>query len=260
MSIGILILALLIGIVLGLIGSGGSILTVPVLVYGLGLEPVTATAYSLFIVGMTALVGAVPFARRGDVDVRALFAFALPSILAVYATRLWLLPALPDVWLATDVLTITKGKGILLLFAILMFGAAIAMMRDAGPDERARAVRRPVLMAVEGAVVGALTGLVGAGGGFLIIPALVLLAGIPMKAAVGTSLLLIAAKSLIGFTGDLQAGLQAEWPMLLGFTAAAVAGILIGARHTERIPARALKRGFGIFLILIAISMIYAEL
>lgn len=260
MSIGILILALLIGIVLGLIGSGGSILTVPVLVYGLGVEPITATAYSLFIVGMTALVGAVPFARRGDVDVRALFAFALPSILAVYATRLWLLPALPDVWFTTDVLTITKGKGILLLFAVLMVGAAIAMMRDAGPDERAHAVRRPVLMAVEGAVVGALTGLVGAGGGFLIIPALVLLAGLPMKAAVGTSLVLIAAKSLIGFIGDLQAGLQADWPMLLGFTAAAVLGILLGARIVPHVSASTLKRGFGFFLILIAISMIYAEL
>lgn len=259
MSIGILILALVIGVVLGLIGSGGSILTVPVLVYGLGVEPVAATAYSLFIVGMTAMVGAVPFARRGEVDIRALLAFALPSILAVYATRLWMLPALPEIWFATETLTITKGKGILLIFALLMVGAAIAMMRDTGPDDGARAVRRPVLMAAEGAVVGALTGFVGAGGGFLIIPALVLLAGLPMKTAVGTSLVLIAAKSLIGFIGDLQSGLDADWPMLLGFTAAAVAGILFGARFTERIPTRALKRGFAFFLILIALSMIYAE-
>lgn len=259
MSLGILILALLIGVVLGLIGSGGSILTVPVLVYGLGVEPVTATAYSLFIVGLTALVGAVPYARRGDIDVRALYSFALPSILAVYATRLWLLPALPDVWFATDSITITKGKGILLIFAILMVAAAVAMLREDRPAGVSTA-RRPGLMAVEGVLVGALTGLVGAGGGFLIIPALVLLAGLPMKAAVGTSLALIAAKSLIGFTGDLQAGLTPDWSLLLGFTATAVAGILIGTRFTEHIPAAHLKKGFGVFLILVAVLMLLSEI
>lgn len=260
MSLSILALALLIGVVLGLIGSGGSILTVPVLVYGIGVEPVQATAYSLFIVGTTALVGAVPFASRGDIHVRTLFGFALPSILAVYATRLWLLPAMPDVWLASDALTITKGQGILILFALLMLGAAAAMIRDTGARTAETAPNRPVVLAVEGAVVGVLTGLVGAGGGFLIIPALVLFAGLPMKAAVGTSLALIAVKSLIGFGGDLQAGLTPDWSLLLGFTAAAVVGILIGARYTERLPAAHLKKGFGVFLILIALLMIYAEL
>jgi uncharacterized membrane protein YfcA len=254
-----LLLALVIGIVLAMIGSGGSILTVPVLVYLLKIEPVTATAYSLFIVGMTALAGAIPYWKRGELDRNALIWFSFPSIAAVWLTRAILLPALPDVWLTVGTVSIGKGQALMILFAALMLVSAILMLRDAPPLAQPSTPRRALLI-LEGAVVGVLTGLVGAGGGFLIIPALVLLAGLPMKTAVGTSLALIALKSIIGFSGDLTSGLAPDWLLLLSFTSVAILGILLGARWVPNVPASTLKRGFGVFLILIAISMIYAEL
>lgn len=254
-----LILALVIGIVLALIGSGGSILTVPVLVYLLKIEPVTATAYSLFIVGMTAAAGAIPYWKRGELDRDALIWFSFPSIAAVYLTRAYLVPALPDVWLTVGAVSIAKGQGLMILFAGLMLVSAILMLRDA-PSMAQTSTPRPALLVLEGAGVGVLTGLVGAGGGFLIIPALVLLAGLPMKTAIGTSLALIALKSSIGFTGDLTAGLSPDWPLLLGFTATAILGILLGARWVPHVPASALKRGFGLFLILVAAAMMVAEI
>lgn len=254
-----LILALVIGLVLALIGSGGSILTVPVLVYLLKIEPVTATAYSLFIVGMTALAGAVPYWKRGELNRDALIWFSFPSIAAVWTTRGILLPALPDVWLTVGAVSIGKGQALMILFAGLMLVSAILMLRDAPPLASTSTPRRGLLVA-EGIVVGVLTGLVGAGGGFLIIPALVLLAGLPMKTAVGTSLALIALKSTIGFTGDLSAGLSPDWPLLLGFTGVAIAGILLGARFVPHVPASTLKRGFGVFLILVAVSMLVTEI
>jgi uncharacterized membrane protein YfcA len=253
------ILAFLIGLTLALIGSGGSILTVPVLVYILNVDPIAATAYSLFIVGMTAMVGAVPYLKRGEFSRDALIWFSFPSIAAVYLTRAYILPWLPDVWFSLGTLTIDKGQGLLILFALLMLASAVLMLRPS-PIETLPSKPRIGLLLVEGAGVGILTGLVGAGGGFLIIPALVLLAGLPMKTAVGTSLALIALKSIIGFGGDLQAGLAPDWTLLIGFTIIAMAGILIGARLTVYIKPQLLKRGFGIFLILVAAMMIGAEL
>jgi uncharacterized membrane protein YfcA len=254
-----LLLALVIGVVLALIGSGGSILTVPVLVYLLKIEPVTATAYSLFIVGMTALAGAIPYWKRGELDRNALIWFSFPSIAAVWLTRAILLPALPDVWLTVGAVSIGKGQALMILFAGLMLVSAILMLRDAPPLAQTSTPRRTLLV-LEGAVVGVLTGLVGAGGGFLIIPALVLLAGLPMKTAVGTSLALIALKSIIGFSGDLTSGLAPDWLLLLSFTSVAILGILLGARFVPNIDARNLKRGFGVFLILVAAAMLVTEI
>lgn len=259
MIIAAYILALLIGLTLALIGSGGSILTVPVLVYILHVDPVTATAYSLFIVGMTAMVGSIPYLKRGEFSRDALIWFSFPSIAAVYLTRAYLVPWLPDVWLSLGAISITKGHGLLILFALLMLVSAVLMLRPSPVETKSSKPRIGLLLA-EGAGVGILTGLVGAGGGFLIIPALVLLAGLPMKTAVGTSLALIALKSIIGFGGDLQAGLNPDWTLLLGFTAVAVGGILIGVRLSTRIEQRTLKRGFGFFLIIVAAMMLITEI
>lgn len=253
------ILAVLIGLTLALIGSGGSILTVPVLVYILDVDAVTATAYSLFIVGITAMVGSVPYMRRGEFSRDALIWFSFPSIAAVWLTRAYLVPWLPDVWLTLGAVSIDKGQGLLILFALLMLASAVMMLRPS-PIETLPSKPRIGLLLVEGAGVGVLTGLVGAGGGFLIIPALVLLAGLPIKTAVGTSLALIALKSIIGFTGDLTTGLSPDWPLLLGFTSTAIVGILLGARLVPRVPASTLKRGFGVFLILVAVSMLVTEI
>jgi uncharacterized protein len=254
--------SILIGVSLGLIGGGGSILTVPVLVYLLGLNPVLSTAYSLFVVGTTSLVGSFTYMRKQLVNYKAALVFAIPSFVTVFLTRKFLVPAIPDPVFTLGSFTMEKGAGIMGLFALIMLAAAFSMIRhkeDAEHDEGTQAtVFNYPLIALEGATVGLLTGLVGAGGGFLIIPALVLLARIPMKMAVGTSLLIIAAKSLIGFLGDL--GQQSiDWPFLAIFTTLSVAGIFLGSYLTRFIPGEKLKRLFGWFVLAMAVFILWKE-
>ena len=257
------VLAVVVGISLGLIGSGGSILTVPILVYVMGVNPVLATAYSLFIVGSTALVGGVQSAMQKRVDFKTVLIFGIPSIAAVYATRMWLVPFIPDEIFTIGSLVITKSIALMLLFAVVMILASVSMIRPGKQkeiDENAPRVYNYPMILLEGAVVGLLTGLVGAGGGFLIIPALVLLARMPMKLAVGTSLFIIAAKSLIGFIGDLQGSEVLDWKLLGIFTAFAVAGIFIGILLSKKIPGQKLKKGFGWFVLVMGIYIIIKEL
>lgn len=257
------ILAALVGLSLGLIGSGGSILTVPILVYVMGVNPVLATAYSLFIVGSTALVGGIQNALQKKVDFRTVLIFGIPSIAAVYATRMWLVPYIPKEIFSIGSFVVTKSIALMLLFAVVMILASVSMIRSgkkSGPDENAALRYNYPMILLEGAVVGVLTGLVGAGGGFLIIPALVLLARMPMKLAVGTSLFIIAAKSLIGFIGDLQGSEVIDWKLLGGFTASAVAGIFIGIYLSKKIPGDKLKKAFGWFVLVMGIYIIIKEI
>jgi len=258
------LLAAIVGVSLGLIGSGGSILTVPVLVYVLGVNPVLATAYSLFIVGSTALVGGVQSALQKKVDFKTVFIFGLPSIAAVYATRMWLVPLIPKELFSIGGLMITKPIALMLLFAVVMILASISMIRNGENkeemDEHAPMKYNYPLILLEGSVVGLLTGLVGAGGGFLIIPALVLLAKMPMKLAVGTSLFIIAAKSLIGFIGDLQGSQIIDWKLLGSFTGFAVVGIFIGIYLSKKIPGDKLKKAFGWFVLVMGIYIIIKEI
>lgn len=257
------VLAIMVGISLGLIGSGGSILTVPILVYIMGVNPVLATAYSLFIVGSTALVGGVQSALQKRVDFKTVLIFGIPSIAAVYATRMWLLPFIPDQIFTIGSLVITKSIALMLLFAVVMILASVSMIspgKNKQQDSNAPLIYNYPMILLEGTVVGLLTGLVGAGGGFLIIPALVLLARMPMKLAVGTSLFIIATKSLIGFIGDLQGVEVLDWKMLGIFTAFAVAGIFIGILLSKKIPGQKLKKGFGWFILVMGIYIIIKEL
>lgn len=257
------ILAAVVGVSLGLIGSGGSILTVPILVYVMGIDPVLATAYSLFIVGSTALVGGIQSAIQKRVDFKTVLIFGIPSIAAVYATRLWLVPMIPQEVFSVGPLVITKSIALMLLFAVVMVLASISMIRpgkDRETDENTPLKYNYPMILVEGTLVGMLTGLVGAGGGFLIIPALVLLAKMPMKLAVGTSLFIIAVKSLIGFTGDLQGTQIIDWKLLGGFTAFAVIGIFVGILLSKKISGDKLKKSFGWFVLIMGIYIIVKEI
>jgi uncharacterized membrane protein YfcA len=253
--------SILIGLSLGLVGGGGSILTVPVLVYLLGVEPVLATAYSLFIVGLTSAVGVFPKYKEGLVDVRTALIFGAPSIAAVFLTRRWLVPAIPTNIGHVGDWVLTKNVLLMSLFAVLMVAASVSMIRDTKKDNGATdgslSFNYPLIV-MEGAVVGILTGLVGAGGGFLIIPALVVLTKLPMKKAVGTSLLIIAAKSLIGFTGDLSAQTM-DWPLLLAVTLMAVLGIFLGNTLSKKIDGGKLKKGFGWFVLVMGLYILLKE-
>lgn len=262
MEIAGYIASLAIGISLGLIGGGGSILTVPVLVYLFGVEPVLATAYSLFIVGLSSLVGAVPKYKQGFINLKTAIIFGIPSIAAVFATRKFIVPLIPHEVFTIGGFVVTKSILMMLIFAVLMLFASISMIREKQKtEETEKGVQQfnyPLIL-LEGTIVGMLTGLVGAGGGFLIIPALVLLSKLPMKQAVGTSLLIIAAKSLIGFTGDLS-NFQMNWSLLGSVTALAIGGIFIGNRISTKIDGNKLKKGFGWFVLVMGVYIIIKEL
>ncbi len=257
------LLAAMVGLSLGLIGSGGSILTLPILVYVLGVSPVLATAYSLFIVGSTALAGGIQSAILKKVDFKTVLIFGIPSLAAVYATRMWLMPIIPEELFSIGSFVVSKPFALMILFAIIMILASVSMIMPEKKNEvnENSAIRYnyPVIL-LEGLIVGTLTGLVGAGGGFLIIPALVLLARMPMKLAVGTSLFIIALKSLIGFIGDLQGNQVIDWKLLVGFTAFALSGIFIGILLSKKIPGGKLRKAFGWFVMIMGIYIVVKEI
>ena len=259
------ILASLIGISLGLIGGGGSILTVPVLVYVMGVNPTLSTAYSLFIVGITALVGSVSYMQKKLVSFKTALVFSVPSFVSVFLVRKYVVPAIPAEIIKLGDFSLTKDIFLMIIFAVLMFFASISMIKkkkgEPENDESKEVKFNFPLIFIEGIVVGAITGLVGAGGGFMIIPALVVFAKLPMKMAVGTSLLIIAAKSLIGFTGDMSnPNLDIDWILLTIFSAVASVGIFVGSYLSNFIPGAKLKTGFGWFVVIMAVYILAKEL
>ncbi len=254
--------SIVMGLTLGLIGGGGSILTVPILVYLFREDPVLATSYSLFVVGLTSAVGSVSHFRKGNVDLKTAIIFGLPSIAGVYAVRKFVVPIIPDSLFSVGGFEFTKGVFVMVLFALLMLVASVSMIRkpkNQNDESKEKTYNFPLIF-IEGLVVGGITGLVGAGGGFLIIPALVLFAGLPMKQAVGTSLLIIALKSLIGFTGDLGSELTIDYKFMLLFSAFAMVGILIGSYLTRFISNEKLKPAFGWFVLVMGIYILGKEL
>ncbi|MCY4482444.1 MAG: sulfite exporter TauE/SafE family protein [Spirochaetaceae bacterium] len=272
-------LALVVGVIMGLAGAGGSILTVPILVYVVGVDAVTATAYSLFVVGVTSVVGAASHWRRGQVNVRAAVAFSIPSLVVVFFTRSLLVPAIPAQLGTVAGVAVSKDLFILVLFAVIMALAALSMIvkpryrislaeTPAAEEDSGAAARQPAapvkvsipLAALEGTVIGVFTGVVGAGGGFAIVPALVVLSRLPMRVAVGTSLTIIAAKSLAGFVGDITLQGDFDWGLLLAFTGLAVVGILAGSRIGHHVPGARLRPAFGWFVLVAAAGILVREL
>jgi len=256
------ICAVLMGITLGVFGAGGSILTVPILVFIMSVPAESATAYSLFIVGITALFGAYSYYKKDLICFKIGFIFALPAFIGVYSVRLLLMPALPDVVLQVGDWQLAKDALILIVFSVVMMLAAYAMIkpRKVPVTQSDNTVLNIPLIALEGLVVGAVTGFVGAGGGFLIIPALVLLAGLPMSQAVGTSLMIIAIKSIFGFVGDIQSGMFIDWTLLVEVTSLSIVGALLGERLCRNIDGNKLKPWFGYFVLLMGGAMLVREM
>lgn len=254
-------LSVLIGVSLGLLGGGGSILTVPILHYVFGLNASESTALSLFIVGVTAAAAAVAYGRRKEIAWKEGVLFSIPSFFAVFLTRRWLLPALPAEMNWGSV-AFAKDTLVLLVFSVVMLLAAGAMLRPSRPKSHAShslTAGRVFLIILEGAVVGAVTGFVGAGGGFLIVPALVILVGLDMKKAVGTSLVVIASKSLIGFAGDLSAGTHIQWTVLTAVTLSSLAGMLFGTKLVAKVSSEKLKPAFGWFVLVMGTFILLKE-
>jgi uncharacterized membrane protein YfcA len=251
--------AFLIGLILGLMGGGGSILTVPLLVYIMGINPVTATGYSLFIVGTTSAFGAIQNYIKQNVAIKTGLIIALPSFVAVYLTRRYIVPALPQTIISTKNYTLDKDTFIMLLFAVIMLLAAVSMLtrKNTARDTEEKKLNYLYVLPYV-AAIGIFMGMVGAGGGFLIIPMLVFFGGLPMKKAVGTSLFIIAVNSLTGFAGDMQ-NINIEWDFLLFFTVISVFGIFAGSYLQKFINERQLKRGFGWFILFMAAFIVSKE-
>lgn len=260
-------LFLVIGLILGLIGGGGSILSVPVLVYLMHYPAEEATGYSLFIVGITSLIGGFAFIKRGDISFESLVQFAVPSLITVFLVRKYLIPYLPEVFFTIGDFHVTKQLFIMLLFAVLIVFSSYSMIKKQKPNYRNDAMweefsKSPIrvyfviLLAI---FVGFLTGFVGAGGGFIIVPVLLFFLRVPVKKSIGTSLCIIALNSLIGFTGNLG-HLQIDWNLLLTASAICVAGILVGNVISVKISAHKLKPAFGWFTLIVGIFVIVKEL
>jgi uncharacterized membrane protein YfcA len=258
------IASILIGVSLGMVGSGGSILTVPVLVYLMSVNPLLATTSSLFIVGVTSLVGGIRAYTKSQVDFKAVTEFGIPSILSIFLTRHYLLPALPDTMFTIGNMVISKEILLMVVFAVLMLAASITMIRShesvikTTDDEKIRQDKVLPLMLL-GFCIGVVTGLLGAGGGFLIIPTLVLFLKLPMKTAVGTSLLIIAINSLFGFLFSLKQ-FEFNWTILISFTLLSIIGIFIGSKLADKVSGTSLKKGFGWFILVMGIYIIVKEL
>ena len=250
--------ALCIGLVLGLTGGGGSILTVPILVYLMSISPVTATAYSLFIVGTTSTFGAIHNYRKNLVDIKNGFIFAIPSFIAVYLTRKFIVPRIPEIIIESPIL-ITKNTFLMLFFAVIMIFGALSVLKKKSQDTNNEEKRNLILIGIQTFTIGIIIGLVGAGGGFLIIPSLILFAKLPMRKAVGTSLFIIAMNSLVGFIGDVQ-NLVIDWLFLLTFSAISVVGIFLGMYLTKYTNESQLKKIFAYFVLVMAAIILLKEM
>jgi uncharacterized membrane protein YfcA len=251
--------AVFIGLVLGLIGGGGSILTVPIMVYLMGFDVITGTAYSLFVVGTSAAVGSLRNIQSKNIDFKTAIIFAIPAVISVFIMRNYIVQLIPDVLFSNDSFTITKRIVVMGIFALFMILASITMIKgrkEVTIEDKEK--KRYGLLVVLGLLIGVFTGLVGAGGGFLIIPVLVLMAKLDMKKAVATSLLIIAINSLIGFIGDVGTT-EIDWRFLLIFSSISIVGIFIGIYLNKLIDGKKLKKGFGWFVLVMGVYIISKE-
>ncbi|HEX9152634.1 MAG TPA: sulfite exporter TauE/SafE family protein [Flavobacterium sp.] len=251
--------SIIIGLSLGLIGGGGSILTIPILVYLFKIEPELATSYSLFIVGITSLFGCIGHYKMGNLKIKSALYFAIPSVFSILIIREVIFPKIAATLFSVASYQVSKSFLIMIVFSVLMMAAAIAMIGKTKPVTGI-AKTNYIQLGIIGFIVGIVTGFLGAGGGFLIIPALLFFANLPMKQAVGTSLLIIFINSTIGFGGDLYIGTPIQYPFLLGISAIAFLGMIIGTRLSKKIDGGKLKPIFGWFVLVMGIYIIAKEI
>jgi uncharacterized membrane protein YfcA len=251
--------SIIIGLSLGLIGGGGSILTIPILVYLFKIDPKLATSYSLFIVGITALSGCFSHYRMGNLKIKSALYFAIPSVFSILIIREVIFLKIPNVLFTIDDFEVTKSFLIMIVFAILMMAASFSMIRKTNSHMHSTNINY-FQLALIGSIVGVVTGFLGAGGGFLIIPALLFFANLPMKQAVGTSLLIIFINSSIGFVGDLYIGTPIDYPFLFTISSIAFIGMLIGTQLSKKIDGEKLKPIFGYFVLVMGIYIIIKEI
>ncbi|MCX6141052.1 MAG: sulfite exporter TauE/SafE family protein [Candidatus Kapabacteria bacterium] len=260
MIVVLYVIAALIGISLGLIGAGGAIVAVPAFVYLAGISPTLASGYALFVVTVASAVGSAQYVQKKLVDWRSVLAFGSTTLLSIAIVRRFILPSIPAsfvAWPSTFVLQ--RDTTLMVAFAAVLMAASVGMLRKretrvpAGPTHVGR-------LAFFGLVIGVVSGFLGVGGGFLMTPALVLWAGLDMRRAVGTSLVLITANSAVGVVSDLSRGAIYDWPFVLVFTAITTAGIVAGTYLSHRIDSTKLKAGFGWFVLAIGIAVMLREL
>ena len=253
--------AFLTGVVIGLFGGGGSILAVPIFVYLFKLNPVIATSYSMFVVGSSAAIGTLINLKKKLIEYKTAAIFTLPALISVFLTRRFLIPNIPDVLLSFESFDMTKEMGLMLFFSsIIMLSSVLVMKKSTTEITVITASEKSyVLLIFIGFGIGVLTGLVGAGGGFIIVPALVLFARLAIKQAVATSLMIITVNSLIGFCSDLSI-LKIEWNFLLLFTVLSILGIFVGTYISSYVRESTLKINFARFMIVMASVIIFKEL
>lgn len=252
--------SIIIGVSLGLIGGGGSILTIPILVYLFKIDPKLATSYSLFIVGLSALFGGFTHFKMGNLKLKAALVFAFPSILSLLIIREVIFPQIATTLFSIADFKVSREFMIMVIFSILMIAASFSMIRKPTKEIGVNGTTNYFQLGLIGFIIGIVTGFLGAGGGFLIIPALLFFAKLPMKQAVGTSLLIIFLNSAIGFAGDLWIGTQINYPFLLSISAMALLGIIIGTQLSKRIDGAKLKPAFGWFILIMGIYIIIREI
>ena len=237
-------LSLVIGFSLGLMGGGGSILTIPVLVYFFEIEPAMAATYSFFVVGLAAISGSINEYRMHNIDHKTAIFFGIPSVFILFIVRHWLINLIPPVIFQLGHYSVTKSLFFMILFSALMLIAGFSMLKQNNyiSSEEKKNVAR---LAIQGLITGAITGFIGIGGGFIIVPSLVLFAGLPMKRAIGTSLTIITVNCIVGILGNLDATESLNFSFLLAFASLAIIGIIAGTWSTRYISDKKLKPFFG---------------
>jgi uncharacterized membrane protein YfcA len=250
-----------IGLSLGLIGAGGSILTIPVFVYVLKKDPISSSVYSMFVVGMSSMAGSIQSMINKLVDFKAAIAFGIPSVIGVFIARKAIFPLIPAELFSVGSFTLSKNILFMLCLAFLMFFAALRMLKPVMKNDQAEEKERPatIWIVVRGLFVGTITGLLGIGGGFLIVPALYFLVNLPVKRAIGTALIIITINSLFGFLNSYST-MDIDWLLLVKFSLGATAGILIGTKLSQKIPGTYLKKVFGWCILSMSFYIVYKQL